>query len=1033
MSQNPNKREEKKDKNGVHKQVQKKSPDKNMSEIDEHILKRFEIKKRLGKGAYGIVWKATDKKTKEVVAIKKIFDAFRNQTDAQRTFREIIFLQSFRNHPNIVKLHSIHRALNNRDIYLGFEYMETDLHNVIKRGNILKDIHKRYIMYQMLKATKYIHSGNVIHRDQKPSNVLIDSACRVKLADFGLARSVSSIYSGGEDGADPCLTDYVATRWYRAPEILIASKNYTKGIDMWSLGCILGEMLTGKPLFPGTSTVNQVERIMAALPRPSPEDISAVCNGYGSALIREQASINNGGASLSSLLSCAPRDAADLVQRLLVFNPAKRLSAQRALDHEYVAKFHRERDEPTLPSDVLLPLRDDKQMSVDDYRNKLYSIMARNPNNVQPPPLRKTHTNGNKTHPLPTTTSKSSKCFHDSELSKSYTKTKHMSVSADQKVRVKKPERPLKEYRSEQSVAKPLRAVKAFDHHWHQTPDCHGDYFQPVTRQSPSEAGVMSGGKKINVQQRRNSTSFSTVTIGGDADYGIKQRHGVITASALMDLRTIIYEPRIEASKSVVPILSLDKKHRVITNRTTKDLKFLPFIMLVDKDKDTSEYWRETEILSLVRSNAEDIDYETCARTPTSEDTVVQFPSRRTVRPICKSQIDYQLCPQCPHFNNHTECELFRDSCKEKRVPTSIYRTYCDNKYGKWRTMFVPADYSQCRCCDECIFYRELDQSCIQDEYSFEAEEFLPVTSIDFRAGCNPYWGHPEQESRALRCDQILRRCVPVSVPTLPNETLNIRRSYRFEPPTDGKDCPFSCRGYECIGGLVPESNCAPGAFLPDKKQCNCCGRCSAYHQLNQKCAEFKKIIHKVNGSKEIEVEEEFLEPGCDDGLVCRQGRCQDIHTVQTSLGGRRKRAEGLSQAYEPCKQELKYFKKKYGSEGHLHYNAPQCTPLWLYAPVQCRRFVCYCALEDGSFIQGIKVPRVEVSNMNCDCAREKCRTGSDVECDGYGNYKDAVFVAHVDEWAESDDLVDSVQEVSNADRPQRDVIDSTTPLVREI
>lgn len=107
MSQTIKKEDQKKKE--CQKQTQKKSPEKNMSEIDEHILKRFEIKKRLGKGAYGIVWKATDKKTKDVVAIKKIFDAFRNQTDAQRTFREIIFLQSFRNHPNIVKLHSIHK------------------------------------------------------------------------------------------------------------------------------------------------------------------------------------------------------------------------------------------------------------------------------------------------------------------------------------------------------------------------------------------------------------------------------------------------------------------------------------------------------------------------------------------------------------------------------------------------------------------------------------------------------------------------------------------------------------------------------------------------------------------------------------------------------------------------------------------------------------------------------------------------------------------------------------------------------------
>lgn len=109
MNSNQHVKKDEQKKKDVAPKVQKKSPEKNMSEIDEHILKRFEIKKRLGKGAYGIVWKAVDRKSKDVVAIKKIFDAFRNQTDAQRTFREIIFLQSFRNHPNIVKLHSIHR------------------------------------------------------------------------------------------------------------------------------------------------------------------------------------------------------------------------------------------------------------------------------------------------------------------------------------------------------------------------------------------------------------------------------------------------------------------------------------------------------------------------------------------------------------------------------------------------------------------------------------------------------------------------------------------------------------------------------------------------------------------------------------------------------------------------------------------------------------------------------------------------------------------------------------------------------------
>ncbi|XP_031441893.1 mitogen-activated protein kinase 15 [Clupea harengus] len=343
----------------------------NVSEVEDHISVKYEVKRRLGKGAYGIVWKAIDRKTGETVAVKKIFDAFRNRTDAQRTFREIMFLQEFGDHPNIVKLLDVIRAHNDKDIYLVFEYMDTDLHAVIKKGNLLKDVHKRYIMYQLLKATKYLHSGNVIHRDQKPSNILLDTDCFVKLCDFGLARS---LYQTQEDAGNPALTEYVATRWYRAPEILLGSARYTKGVDMWSVGCILGEMLLGKPLFPGTSTINQIEKIMSAVPHPTPEDVISIRSEYGASVIQRM--LLRPQVPVEELVGTpVDADALDLLKGLLVFNPEKRLTAEQCLQHPYVSRFHNPARELCLDYDVILSVDDDVQLSVMQYRNKLYEMI----------------------------------------------------------------------------------------------------------------------------------------------------------------------------------------------------------------------------------------------------------------------------------------------------------------------------------------------------------------------------------------------------------------------------------------------------------------------------------------------------------------------------------------------------------------------------------------------------------------------------------------------------------------------------------
>jgi mitogen-activated protein kinase 15 len=131
--------------------------------------------------------------------------------------------------------------------------MEADLHNVISEG-ILKDVHIRFIIYQLAKALKYLHSGAIIHRDLKPSNILVNSNCTIKLCDFGLVRSLVA----GENNNSAVLTEGVATRWYRSPEILLGSKSYSTPADIWSFGCIIYEILAQKPLFAGNSTVDQI-------------------------------------------------------------------------------------------------------------------------------------------------------------------------------------------------------------------------------------------------------------------------------------------------------------------------------------------------------------------------------------------------------------------------------------------------------------------------------------------------------------------------------------------------------------------------------------------------------------------------------------------------------------------------------------------------------------------------------------------------------------------------------------------------------
>lgn len=345
-------------------------------EIEPHVERRYEIVQKLGKGAYGIVWRAIDRKTRATVALKKVFDGFSNTTDAQRTYREVMFLQRVQ-HDNIIKLLNVIRSENKVDLYIVFELMETDLHATI-RGNILQDIHKQFVTYQLLRCIRFLHRHQIIHRDLKPANLLLNSDCHMKLADFGLARSVDQATSDiSTTVVRPVLTEYIATRWYRPPEIVVGSLRYGKPMDIWSIGCVIAEMLTGRALFQGSSTMNQLERIVAAIGMPSPADLESMESQFTDTMMGNLPTVQP--KPLKQVLSTCPRDAVDLISKMLVFNPNHRITAELAMRHPYVAGFCTADElNPDPPAEaIVLPLPDNQRLTVDAYRDALYKDILR--------------------------------------------------------------------------------------------------------------------------------------------------------------------------------------------------------------------------------------------------------------------------------------------------------------------------------------------------------------------------------------------------------------------------------------------------------------------------------------------------------------------------------------------------------------------------------------------------------------------------------------------------------------------------------
>ncbi|KIK60309.1 hypothetical protein GYMLUDRAFT_244329 [Collybiopsis luxurians FD-317 M1] len=310
----------------------------------------YELTHIIGAGAYGEVAAAIHKPTGRRVAIKKVLP-FDHVLCALRTLRELKFLKYFTYscfNENIITVLDIIKPESLESfnaIYFIQELMQTDLHRVI-RTQCLSDDHCQYFIYQTLRALKTIHGANIVHRDVKPANLLVNENCDLKLCDFGLARSMSTCAVVGKGpGHDAgAMTEYVATRWYRAPENLLSNAVYTKAIDMWAVGCILAELLSGRPLFPGRDYSHQLDLMLDVIGTPTIDEFNAISSRRARDYIRSLPIKK--AKSFRLLFPTASDDAIDFMNKTLTFDPKKRMTVEEALEHPYLSVYHDPAEEP---------------------------------------------------------------------------------------------------------------------------------------------------------------------------------------------------------------------------------------------------------------------------------------------------------------------------------------------------------------------------------------------------------------------------------------------------------------------------------------------------------------------------------------------------------------------------------------------------------------------------------------------------------------------------------------------------------------
>uniref|UniRef100_A0A673NB69 mitogen-activated protein kinase n=1 Tax=Sinocyclocheilus rhinocerous TaxID=307959 RepID=A0A673NB69_9TELE len=336
---------------------QKERPTFYRQEVNKTIWEvpvRYQNLSPVGSGAYGTVCSAYDEKTGLKVAVKKLSRPFQSIIHAKRTYRELRLLKHMK-HENVIGLLDVFTPATSleefNDVYLVTHLMGADLNNIVKCQKLTDD-HVQFLIYQILRGLKYIHSADIIHRDLKPSNLAVNEDCELKILDFGLARHT-----------DDEMTGYVATRWYRAPEIMLNWMHYNMTVDIWSVGCIMAELLTGRTLFPGT------DRILFLSFPPS-----LTCKKFSVNCTMARTYINSlpqmPKRNFADVFIGANPQAVDLLEKMLVLDTDKRITAAEALAHPYFAQYHDPDDEPEAePFDQSF---ESQELDIEEWKRQTY-------------------------------------------------------------------------------------------------------------------------------------------------------------------------------------------------------------------------------------------------------------------------------------------------------------------------------------------------------------------------------------------------------------------------------------------------------------------------------------------------------------------------------------------------------------------------------------------------------------------------------------------------------------------------------------